>query len=144
MLVSPIGIRSEKPWRQPAIGDGRLARYRAPSVGRKLSHIDAKTIAGVIELAKQCRAPVALDLLLRGAGIDPDGAVVAPLSIGPKPGGMAIEWLVAAGGQALFAVSAANGSLLLRHGDHGAVATVRQPEIAGHAARVEAGTVKPA
>jgi hypothetical protein len=87
---------------------------------------------------------VALDLLLRRAGIEPNGAVVAPLSIAPKPGGMAIEWLVAAGGQALFAVSAPNGSLLLRHGDNQALATVRKPEIEEHAARVEAGTVKPA
>ena len=126
-----------------AVADGRLARYQGPSVGRKLSHIEAKTIAGVIELAKQYRAPVALDLLLRRAKLDPEGAVVAPLSIGPKPGGMAIEWLVVAGGQALFAVSAPRGSLLLRHGDDQALATLRTPEIEEHVARVEAGTVKP-
>ena len=127
-----------------AMSDGRLARFKGPSVGKKLSRIEAKTIAGVIELANEYRAPAALDLLLRKAGIAPDGAAVAPLSIEPKPGGMAVYWLLAAGGQALFALTAPSVTALFRPDDDRPLATLRKPEIDEHAARVEAGTVKPA
>lgn len=125
-----------------AIADGRLAQYKGPSAGRKLSHVKSEAIAGVIELASEYGAPVALDLLLRRAGIETGGAVVAPMSIEPKVGGAIVNWVVAAGGQALFAMSHPNGSALLRPGDNKHLATVRKSEIAEHAARVEAGTIK--
>ena len=127
-----------------AIGDGRLARYKAPTAGRKLSHVRSETIAGVIELANGYRAPAALDLLLRRAGIEPSGATVSPMSIEPRPAGAAVNWIVVAGGQALFAQSVPNGSALFRPGDNQQLATVGKPEIEAHAARVAAGAVKPA
>ena len=127
-----------------AIADGRLARYKAPTAGRKLSHVRSETIAGVIELAKEYRAPAALDLLLRKAGIEPNGAVVSAMAIEPKPGGAVVNWLVAAGNQALLALSVPDGSVLLRLGDNQQLASVRAPEIEEHAARVQAGAVRPA
>jgi hypothetical protein len=119
-----------------------LANFKGPTVGRRLSQIRRETIAGVIELANEYGAPAAVDLLLRRAGIDPAGAVAAPLSIEPKAGGAIVNWIVAAGGQALFAMSHRNGSALLRPGDNKHLATVHKSEIAEHAARAEAGTIK--
>jgi hypothetical protein len=96
------------------------------------------------ELAKEYRAPVAVDLLLRRAGIGLNGAVVTPRSIEPKSSGMVVRWLVMADGQALFVQSHQNGSALLRLGDNQHLATVPRAEIEAHPARVEAGAVKPA
>jgi hypothetical protein len=125
-----------------AIRDGRLARYQPSHAGRKLSHVPAETIERVIALATSYRAAPALDLLLRRAGIETQGAVAAPLTAEPKPGGVVIKWLVAAGGQPLFALSYPNGAVLLRATDSKELATARAAEIADHAARAEAGDVK--
>ncbi len=70
-----------------AIKDGRLARYKRPTVGARLSQVRPETINGVIELAVEYGAPIALDLLLRKAGIETGGASVSPLSIEPRSGG---------------------------------------------------------
>lgn len=126
-----------------AIRDGRLARYRPPTVGRRLSHVPAETIERVIAAAKAHRAPAALDLLLRRAGIETKDASVAPLAAEPcRPAGAVVKWLVAAGGHPLFAVSRPEGSLLLRVADNQQIAAAPLADIAEHAARAEAGEVK--
>lgn len=125
-----------------AIRDGRLARYKPSHAGRRLSHVPAETIERVIALATSYRAAAALDLLLRRAGIETQGAMAAPFNAEPKAGGAVIKWLVAAGGQPLFALSYPNGAMLLRAADSKELATARTPEIAEHAARAEAGEVK--
>jgi hypothetical protein len=124
-----------------AIRDGRLARFRGPTVGRKLSHVKSQMIAGVIELANEYNAPAALDLLLRKAGIDPNGAAVTPMGIDAHPNGAVVNWLVAVRDQALFAMSVPNGSVLLRGEQK--IASVRRAEIDEHAASVEAAADKP-
>jgi hypothetical protein len=121
-----------------AIRDGRLAQYKSPTAGKKLSHVEARMIAGVIELANQYRAAPALDLLLRHAAIDPNGAVVAPMGIDVHPNGPIVNWIVAAGGQPLFAMSTPHGSVLVRPDDNHQIANVRKHEIEEHAARVAA------
>jgi hypothetical protein len=125
-----------------AIRDGRLARFKAPSVGARLSNVNAKMIAGVVELATEYGSPVALDLLLRKANIAVEDAHVAPLSIEPRSTGPVVNWVVDAGGQALFAMSLANGSALLRPADNSHLASVTKAEIDAHAARVETGEIK--
>lgn len=59
----------------PALGDKGFAKafrqYKLTTVGPKLSHVCAETIAGVIEAANEFRVPAALDLLLRKAGSIP-------------------------------------------------------------------------
>ena len=112
---------------------------RLRTVTRKLSHVRSETIAKVIELANKYHAPMALDLLLRKSGIDPSGAAVAPMSIEPKPTGAVVNWLVAAGGQTLSALSVPSGSALLRPGDGQYLATVTRGEVEEYSLRVEAG-----
>jgi hypothetical protein len=124
-----------------AIRDGRLARFKGPTVGRKLSHVKSQMIAGVIELANEYNAPAALDLLMRKAGIDPNGAAVTPMGIDAHPNGAIVNWLVAVGDQALFAMSTPNGSVLLRGEQK--IGSVRKAEIDGPAASVEAADDKP-
>lgn len=126
-----------------AIADGRLAQYKRPTVGRKLAHIKRETIAGVIELATDYAAPVALDLLLRKAGIDPDGATVAPHTIEPRSGGAVVNWLVAASGQPLVAMTFPNGSALMRVNVNEPLATVRKSEVDEHARRIADGLNNP-
>src|SRR5262245_29858609 len=126
-----------------AMRDGRLARYKPPTVGRKLSHVPAETIERVIAAAEVHRAPVALDLLLRRAGIETKDASVAPLSAEPcRPAGIVVKWLVAAGGHPLFAVSRPEGSLLLRAADNQQIAAAVMADVVDHAARAEAGAVE--
>jgi len=125
-----------------AIRDGQLARFKGPTVGRKLSHVKSQMIAGVIELANEYRAPEALDLLLRKAGIDPNGAAVTPMGIDAHPKGAVVNWLLAVENQAFFAMSVPGGSVLLRGEQK--IASVRKAEIDEYALSVEAVEDKPA
>jgi len=104
--------------------------------------VKRETIAGVIELAGEYYAPSALDLLLRRAGIDPHGAVVAPAAIEPGSGGPGIKWLIFAGGEPLYGLSLPMGSVLLRPGQKESVALVSRADAEAHAKRAAAGAIK--
>jgi hypothetical protein len=110
----------------------------APRVGLKLSHVEADSIATVIKLAEDYRAPAALDLLLRRVGIDTAGAVALPSILVPREGGSAVGWTVAAGGRLLFLLSTPNGSMLLRSGTEDSLADAHRLEIEEHFVRAEA------
>jgi hypothetical protein len=110
----------------------------APRVGLKLSHVGGDSITTVIKLAEAYRAPAALDLLLRRAGIDTEGAIALPSMLIPREGGSVVSWTVAAGGRLLFLVSAPNGSMLLRSGAEDPLADAHRLEIEEHFARAEA------
>jgi hypothetical protein len=121
-----------------AITDGRLAQYKSATAGKKLSQVPGKMIAGVIELATQYHAAPALDLLLRHAAIEPNGAIVAPMGIDVHPNGPVVNWVIAAADQPFFAMSTPHGSVLVRPADSQQIATVRKDEIEEHALRVAA------
>jgi hypothetical protein len=125
-----------------AMADGRFDRYKGLAAGRKLSHVKPEAIRGVITLAQEYNAPAAIDLMLRLAGIQSSGAMVSPMTITPRPEGPVLHSIVAAGGQAFFAMSAAVGAMLLRASDNHQLAKVTIPEIREHAARAEAGAIK--
>lgn len=110
----------------------------APRVGLKLSHVGADSIATVIKLAEAYRAPAALDLLLRRAGVDTAGAVALPSMLVPREGGSVVSWTVAAGGRPLLLLSAPNGSMLLRSSAEDPLADAGRLEIEEHFARAEA------
>lgn len=124
-----------------AIKDGRLAQYKAPTVGKRLSYVKKEQIAGVIELSTEYLAPLGIDLALRKAGVDPQGATISAKEIQPNVNGPIINWLLAAGGEAFFASSTAKGSAIWRPGDKGALASVTMAEIKAHADQVAAGKV---
>jgi Domain of unknown function (DUF4375) len=125
-----------------AIADGRLARYKGIAAGKKLSHLRPEAISGVIALAKDYKAPAAVDLLLRRAGIDPSGAMVSPMTVTPRTDGPVLHSIVAAGGQAFFAMSASAGGALMRASDNQQVAGANRSDVEEHAARAEAGAIK--
>jgi hypothetical protein len=125
-----------------AIRDGRMAQFKGPHAGKKLSHVEGETIAGVIQLATRYRAAAALDLLLRRAKIETEGAKAAPFSIAPDEGGMSVKWFVAAGRHLLFAVSGTDGSILWSPAEKRGLAQVSMDEIEDHAARANAGAIK--
>jgi hypothetical protein len=85
---------------------------KGPTAGQKLSHVGSETITEVIDLAKKHSAPVALDLLLRKAGIDPKGASISAMSIEPSSAGAKVNWVAAVGTQVLFAQTTSDGALL--------------------------------
>lgn len=129
------------------VTEKHAAAYEAVNVktaGKKLSYVRSETIRGVIELAMEYDAPVIIDLLLRQAGIETKGAMVSPMAITPRADGPLLHCLVAAGGQSFIAVSASGRGMLLRASDNQQLAIVRKPDIQEHAARAEAGAVKPA
>ncbi|KAA3450851.1 hypothetical protein C7I87_08900 [Mesorhizobium sp. SARCC-RB16n] len=109
----------------------------APRVGLKLSQVDAVSITTVIKLAEVYRAPAALDLLLRRAGIDTAGASALPAMLVPREGGSVVSWTVTAGGRALLLLSAPNGSMLLTSGAEDPLADASRLEIEEHFARAE-------
>ena len=96
----------------------------------------------VIELAGDYYAPSAIDLLLRRAGIDPQGAVVAPAAIEPGSSGPGIKWLIFAGGEPFYGLSLPMGSVLLRPGQKESVALVSKADAEAHAKRAAAGAIK--
>ena len=122
-----------------AMRDGRTARFKGPYAGRKLSHVPSETIATVVDCATRYRAPVGLDLLLRQARIETEGAKVAPVMIEPESGGLTVKWFVAAGGQLLFALSGAERSILWSPAEKRVLAEASNAEIGEHAARAKAG-----
>jgi hypothetical protein len=125
-----------------AMRDGRTSQFRGPYAGKKLSHVEGETIASVIQLATKYRTAAALDLLLRRAKIETEGAKVAPVMIAPDEGGMTVKWFVAAGRHLLFLVSGPDGgSILWNTAEKRGLAKVSRDEIADHAARAEAGAV---
>ncbi|MER8371947.1 DUF4375 domain-containing protein [Mesorhizobium sp. M1406] len=95
------------------VGENPLAAG-VPRVGRKLGQVDAQTIAKVIELAEEHHAPVAVDLLLRKAGIDPTKAIVSANSIVQREGGPVVSWVVMAGGHAFLFQASRDRCALLR------------------------------
>jgi hypothetical protein len=125
-----------------AMRDGRTLRFKGPYAGRKLSQVAGETIASVIQLAAKYRSAPALDLLLRQAEIETEGAKVAPVMVERESGGLTVKWFVAAGRQLLFALSGADRSILWSPAEKRALAEVSNREIADHATRAEAGAVK--
>lgn len=119
--------------------DARLAR----SVGRKLSQVKRETIEGVIELSMEYAAAPAIDLALRRANIDPNGAIVSPAGIEPGRDGATVKWLIAAGGQAFVALSFPKGTALLRPGESKHLALVSRAEAEAHARLAAAGRIVP-
>jgi hypothetical protein len=138
----PMPAMGDSEGMKQAIQDGRLARYKPPTVGARLSLIQSELVGGVIELAVEFGAPIALDLLLRKAEIETRGAAVSPLMVEPKSTGPVVNWIVDAGGQALFLMTLGNGSALLRPSDNRQLAMVSKAEILAHAKQVEAGAIK--
>ncbi len=121
----------------------RIARLRGQHVGKKLSHVKREIIADIIKYAGEYYAPSAIDLLLRKAGADPQGAMVSPAIIEPSSAGPAIKWLIIAGDQPFYGLSLPTGSVLLRPGqqDHAAIITKQDAE--AHAHRAAAGRITP-
>lgn len=109
-------------------GENRFAAG-APRVGRRLGHVDAQTIARVIDLAEEYHAPVAVDLLLRKAGVDPTDAIVSANSIVQREGTLIVNWVVMAGRHAFLFQSSPDRGVLLRGDNEGSLAEAYRPEL---------------
>ena len=125
-----------------AIKDGRMAAYKGPTAGRKLSQVSAELIAAIVKLANECQAPAALDFLLRGARIETKGAKIAPVSIKKRAEGAVVHWIMSAGRQPLFAITGPQQSELWTAGDNRRLGIAERDEIADHAVRAATGAVK--
>ena len=101
----------------------------APRVGRKLGQVNAQTIERVIELAEEHHAPVAVDLLLRKAGVDPTDAVVSANSIVQREGTPIVNWVVMAGSRAFLFQSSLDRSMLLRGDNEESLAEAHRAEL---------------
>lgn len=124
-----------------AIKDGRLAKYKAPTVGKRLSFVKKEQVAGVIELATDYLAPLAIDLALRKAGINPLGATVAAKEIQPNVKGPIINWIIAADGQPFFGASTPSGTAIWRPQDNKQSSSVTKAEAEAHAKKVAEGKI---
>jgi hypothetical protein len=110
----------------------------APRVGHKLGHVEAETIATVIDLAEAYHAPAAVDLLLRKAGFDPTEAVVSANSVVPREGGAVVNWVVLADDHAFFFQSTPNGATLSRGDPEERLAEAHSLELQEHFDRAAA------
>ena len=81
--------------------------------GRKLSQVPMKLVSDVIELARSYNAPVALDLLLRQAGISSENALVTPTKVEAGPLGVIAHWFVVVDQKGFVMESGSKGSALL-------------------------------
>ena len=124
-----------------AMRDGRTQRLKGPYAGQKLSQVAGETIANVIQLATEYRAAAALDLLLRRAKIETEGAKVAAYTIAQEESGPAIKWFVAAGRHLLFAVIGAEAGLLWNPAEKRGIAEVERDEVEDHVERAKAGAI---
>jgi hypothetical protein len=124
-----------------AMRDGRTQRLKGPYAGQKLSQVAGETITNVIQLATEYRAAAALDLLLRRAKIETEGAKVAAYTIAQEEGGPAIKWFVAAGRHLLFAVIGAEAGLLWNPAEKRGIAEVERGEVEDHVERAKAGAI---
>jgi hypothetical protein len=124
-----------------AMNDGKLKDIKEPAAGPRLSRVDGKLIDGVIELGKEQRAALAIDLLLRTSGIETRNAAVAALMIAMGSTGPFVRWMLLAGNQPLVASTSSERSALFRWGATEHFVSVGQKDLDAHDSRVAAGNM---
>jgi hypothetical protein len=112
----------------------RLYEQVKRAAGARLSNVGAGTISGFATMARETRAPEALDLLLRTAKLDPGAAITAW-----RLHDDGATWIAMTGGRRVVAKITRHGAALVND-DGTPAATFAKAEIDRHAAEVaEAG-----
>jgi hypothetical protein len=94
-------------------------------------------------LAKQYRAGLAIDLVLRRAGVDPADARVVALNITPHREGDLVKWMISAGDRYLAALITPDGAALLPGESSEPIAMVGMEDLNAHADHIGAGSMDP-
>ena len=84
-----------------------VENFQRPVVGARLSTVDADTIGRFVKVANNTLAPEAIDLLLRGAGLDPTAKVTAWQALDEGA-----AWIVATGQTQLVVATLATAAVL--------------------------------
>ncbi len=116
-----------------------LGDFKPPVVGARLAAVSAETIQRLAAQANETKAPEAIDLLLRKAGLEPAAMITASLA---NDGGAI--WIVATEQNLSLARSSSSGAQLRDH-EGKPLATVTRAEIEQHALEAEAAglTMRP-
>lgn len=125
-----------------ALNDGRLKDVTGPRVGAQLARVSGVLIDDVIALAKEYRAGLAIDLLLRRARIEPGNAMVVAHAIVPRPEGDLLRWMLVAGNEPCAAVTTPDGAALHPGGSTQPLATIGKRDLDAHADHIAAGSME--
>jgi Domain of unknown function (DUF4375) len=123
----------------PDLDIADLGDFKPPVVGARLATVSAETIQRLMAQANETKAPEAIDLLLRKAGLEPAAMITASLA---NDGGAI--WIVATEQNLSLARSSSSGAQLRDH-EGKPLATVTRAEIEQHASEAEAAglTMRP-
>jgi hypothetical protein len=124
-----------------ALNDGRLKDVTGPRAGARLSRVNAALIDDVVALAKEHRAGLAVDLLLRQASIKAVDPAVAPMMVIPSPDGDMVRWIMHAGDRPWTVLTMAAGAALIPWASTEAVAKVSRRDLDEYAAGIAAGNM---
>lgn len=120
-----------------ALKDGRIRNYKGSEIGKRCSFVPAEKIAGTVSHAARLNAAIAVDTLLRKAGIEAEWISLAPL---PLPVTInrqdLIQWLILTDKHdPLIAVTQERASALLEMKDNTELAKISADFIASQAQR---------
>jgi len=125
-----------------AIRDDKLKDVTGPRAGAQLSRVSGLMIDDVITLAKEYRAALAIDLLLRRARIEPDTAMVVAHAIVPRAEGDLLRWMMMAGKRPYAVLTTPDGAALLPGQSAQPLATIGKRDLDAHAEEVAAGSME--
>jgi len=125
--------RSPVPKLGPDLNLDDLKNFKGPHAGVRLSTVSANTIRQFVAAGNETRAPEAIDLLLRKAGLEPNAMITAWKL---QDGGA--TWIVATGGHRIVAVTSREWAELIDQNSKPIVA-VTKVEINLHVAEAAKG-----
>jgi hypothetical protein len=115
----------------------------AAKTGAQLSRVSGLMIDDVVDLARKYRAGLAIDLVLRRAGVDPADANVVALRITPHARGDLVKWLLSAGDRFFAALTTPDGAALMPGESDETLAMVGMDDLNAHADHIGAGSMEP-
>jgi hypothetical protein len=113
-----------------------------PRAGAELSRVSGLMIDDAVSLAKAHRAGLAIDLLLRRAGIETAGAEAVAMKITPNASGDRVGWMLKAADQPYVAETAPEGAVLLPPESMQPLAMVGARDLNDHADHIAAGSME--
>jgi hypothetical protein len=125
-----------------AIKEDRLKDVTGPRAGAQLSRVSGLMIDDVITLSKEYRAGLAIDLLLRRAGVEPGTAMVVAHAIVPRAEGDPLRWMMMAGKQAFAVLTTPDGAALLPGESAQPLATVGKRDLDDYDNHIAAGSME--
>ena len=121
------------------LNDGRFSQYQPASLGERISHVDARRIREVIDLAKRQRAAPAMDLLITKIGGTEELASVSAVGVKNFKGqANSIGWGVFFKQTPYFIITNDSGAELIRPNDSAVIARVEELEIRHHMSALSA------